>query len=177
MASARALLFAVPGCSWRLLAAPRSSLGPHGSSWRLLADIHEAMILSSKTHVSLPTAILNVSHEVYSGSLKIHATIVLLTSGAKARKSSTQVSCDWFSVGFWSQDQKVLKSSLLGQVFSTSGAKDRESSNRASYQSVTQLNLSVSIGLLIGSLMALMISNSFWSVLLGKLARQFSDGI
>ena len=35
-------------------------------------------------------------------------------------------------VDFWSQGQKVIKSTLLGLVLSTSGAKARKSSNRAS---------------------------------------------
>jgi hypothetical protein len=78
--------------------------------------------------------------------------LVLSTSGAKARKSSNRASWDWFCrlpeprpeshqieppgtsfVDFWSQGQKVIKSSLLGLVLSTSGAKARKSSNRASW--------------------------------------------
>jgi hypothetical protein len=77
---------------------------------------------------------------------------VLSTSGAKARKSSNRASWDWFCrlleprrgshqieppgtgfVDFWSQGQKVIKSSLLGPVLSTSGANARKSSNRASW--------------------------------------------
>ena len=76
--------------------------------------------------------------------------LVLSTSGAKARKSSTRASWDWFCrlleprpgshqieppgtgfVDFWSQGQKVIKSSFLGLVLSTSGAKARKSLNRA----------------------------------------------
>ena len=78
--------------------------------------------------------------------------LVSSTSGAKARKSSNRASWDYFCrllgprpeshqieppgttfIDFWGQGQKVIKSSLLGLVFSTSGAKARKSSNRASW--------------------------------------------
>ena len=74
------------------------------------------------------------------------------TSGANAGKSSNRASWDWFCrlleprpeshqieppgtgfIDFWSQDQKVTKSSLLGLVLSTPAAKARKSSNRASW--------------------------------------------
>ena len=42
-------------------------------------------------------------------------------------------------VDFWSQGQKVIKSSLLGLVFSTSGANARKSLNRASWDSFCRL--------------------------------------
>jgi hypothetical protein len=78
--------------------------------------------------------------------------LVLSTSGAMARKSSNRASWDWFCrllepwpeshqiespgtgfVDFWSHGRKVIKSSLLGLVLSTSGAMARKSSNRASW--------------------------------------------
>ena len=42
-------------------------------------------------------------------------------------------------VDFWSQGQKVIKSNLLGLVFSTSGANARKSLNRASWDSFCRL--------------------------------------
>ena len=70
--------------------------------------------------------------------------LLLSTSEAKARKSLNRASWDWFSrlleprpeshqieppgttfVDFWGQGQKVIKSSLLGLLLSTSGAKQK----------------------------------------------------
>ena len=78
--------------------------------------------------------------------------LVFSTPGAKARKSSNRPPWNWFCrlleptpeshqielhgtgfVDFWSQGQKVIKSSLLRLVLSTSRAKARKSSNRASW--------------------------------------------
>ena len=171
MAGTRALLFAAPGCSWRLLAAPRSSLGAYGRFGRLMAEISENhCFIKQNLNLSFPRTILNVSHELYSSSF---LGLVFLSSGAKARKSSNRVSWDsfyrflepmletsnrasWDSVfrfleprpascqiefpgsGFvdsLSQGQEVIKSSLLGLVFSASGAKARKSSNRLSWDS------------------------------------------
>ena len=42
-------------------------------------------------------------------------------------------------VDFWSQCEKVIESNFLGLVFSTSGAKTRKSSNRASWYSFCRL--------------------------------------
>ena len=75
--------------------------------------------------------------------------LVFSMSGAKARKSSNRASQDWFHrllepmpeshqstapgsgfLDFWSQGQKAIKSSLLGFVLSTSGAKAEKSSNQ-----------------------------------------------
>ena len=58
--------------------------------------------------------------------------IVLLIPGSKAWKSSNQASWDWFWQ-LWSHGRKVIKSSLLGRVLSTSGAMAGKSSNRASW--------------------------------------------
>ena len=78
--------------------------------------------------------------------------LVFSTSGAKTRKSSNRAS--WYSfcrlleprpesdqieppgngfVDFWSHGRKVIKSSFLGLVLSTSGAMAGKSSNRASW--------------------------------------------
>ena len=78
--------------------------------------------------------------------------MISLISGAKARKSSNQLSRDWFHrlleprpeshqikvpgdgfLDIWSQGQKVTKSSLLGLALSNSGAKAEKSSNRTSW--------------------------------------------
>ncbi len=78
--------------------------------------------------------------------------LILSTSEAKAGKSSNRAFWNSFCrlleprpeshqieppgtgfVDFWSQGQKVIKSSFLGLVLSTSGAKARKSSNRASW--------------------------------------------
>jgi len=77
--------------------------------------------------------------------------IILLTSGARARKSPNRHSGLWFCrllepgpeslqidtpgsdfVDFWSQGQKVFKSMLQVMILSTSGARARKSSNRYS---------------------------------------------
>ena len=64
MASTNAPVIAALGCSWRVLLAPGSSLGAHGSSWRLLAEICENhCFIERNLHFSLPNAILNVSHQ------------------------------------------------------------------------------------------------------------------
>ena len=74
--------------------------------------------------------------------------LALLTSAAKAGMSPNRDSWDWFCrllepglasheieplgtvfVDFWSQGQKLIKSSFLGLVFFTSGDKARTSSN------------------------------------------------
>ena len=80
--------------------------------------------------------------------------IILSTSGPNARKCSNRASWASFCrilkpklesaqierpgryfVDFWSQCQKVLKSSLLGVILSTSEAKARKCSNRCSWTS------------------------------------------
>ena len=91
-------------------------------------------------------------------------TIVLLIAGSKVRKKSNQASWDWFCrllepwpeshqieppgtgfLDFWSQGQKVIKSSLPGLLFSTSGIKARISSNPASWGLVSLGHLLVSL--------------------------------
>ena len=90
-----------------------SSLVAHGSSWWLLAGIYKNhCFIKQSLYFSFPRAILNVSQELYSGSLKMHE--------------------DHRFVGFWIQGQKTIKSSFLGLVLSTSGAKSRKSLNRVS---------------------------------------------
>ena len=80
--------------------------------------------------------------------------IVLLIPRSKARKSSNQASWDWFCrlleprpeshqieppgtgfLHFWCQGQKVIKSSLLGLVLSTSWANAEKSLNQVSWDS------------------------------------------
>ena len=80
--------------------------------------------------------------------------IVLLIPGSKARKSLNQASWDWFCrllepwleshqieppgigfVDFWSHGRKVIKSSLLKLVLSTSWANAEKSLNRVSWDS------------------------------------------
>ena len=63
--------------------------------------------MKQNRHFSFPRAILNVSQEVYSGSFKMHE--------------------DYRFVDFWIQGQKTIKSSLMGLVLMTSGAKTRKS--------------------------------------------------
>ena len=84
--------------------------------------------------------------------------VILSTSGANARECSNRASWASFCrllkpmpesaqieppgrhfVDFWSQCQKVLKSSILGVILSTSEAKARKCSNRASWTSVCRL--------------------------------------
>ena len=62
----------------------------------------------------------------------------MLIPGSKARKSSNQASGTGF-VDFWSHGQKVIKSSLLGLVLSTSGDKAGKSLNRVSWDSFCRL--------------------------------------
>ena len=84
--------------------------------------------------------------------------LVFSISGANARKCSNRASWDSFYrlleprpeshqiklpgtgfLDFWSQRQKVFKSSFLGFVLSTSGAKARKSSNRVSWDWFSRL--------------------------------------
>ena len=147
------MLRAGPVGSWEL-----SSLGTHDSSWWLLGEMYKNhWSILQNLYFSFPRTILSVSQKLYSGSLRVHEGhcfvyswiqsqkiiksnllgLVLLTSGAKAGKSSNRVSWDWFSprlvprleshqiehlgIGFddfLSQCWKVIKSSLLGLVLS-----------------------------------------------------------
>ena len=70
-------------------------------------------------YFSFPKAILNVSQEVYPGSFKILE--------------------DYRVVDFWIQGQKTIKSSLMGLVLMTSGAKTRKS-----WHNITSRNILVS---------------------------------
>ena len=84
--------------------------------------------------------------------------LVFSISGANARKCLNRASWDSFCrlleprpeshqiklpgtgfLDFWSQRQKVFKSSFLGFVLSTSGAKARKSSNRVSWDWFSRL--------------------------------------
>ena len=64
-------------------------------------------------YFSFPRAILRVSQKLYSGSLRVHESHCFVDS--------------------WIQGSKIIKSSLLGLVLSTSGAMAGKSSNRASW--------------------------------------------
>ena len=112
LAVTRTLFLASPGCSWQLLAAPRSALGAHGRSWRKFMKAYR--FTTQNLYFLFPRATLNVSHELYSGSLKIYENHCF--------------------VDFWIQGQKIIKSSLLRLVLSTSGANARKSSHRASWE-------------------------------------------
>ena len=93
--------------------APGTSLGAHGTSWRLLAEIYENHgFIKQNACFSFPRASPNVSHELYSRSFKIYENHCF--------------------VAFWIQGQKNIKSSIPGLVLSASGAQARKSSNRAS---------------------------------------------
>ena len=70
-------------------------------------------------YFSFSKAILNVSQEVYSGSFKMHE--------------------DYRFVDFWIQGQKTIKSSLMGLVLMTSGAKTRKS-----WHNITSKNILLS---------------------------------
>ena len=59
--------------------------------------------------------------------------LILSTSGAKAGMLQIEHSGHHF-VDFWSQGQKVLKSSLLGVILSISEAKARKCSNLCSWE-------------------------------------------
>ena len=88
--------------------------------------------------------------------------LVFSISGANARKCLNRASWDSFYrlleprpeshqiklpgtgfLDFWSQRQKVFKSSFLGFVLSTSGAKARKSSNRVSWDWFCLINTSI----------------------------------
>ena len=70
-------------------------------------------------YFSFTKAILNISQEVYSGSFKMLE--------------------DYRVVDFWIQGQKTIKSSLMGLVLMTSGAKTRKS-----WHNITSKNILVS---------------------------------
>ena len=100
LASTRARLLAALGCSWRLPAAPWVPMATSvGSWWKCMKII---VLFEQHFYFSFRMAILNVSHELYSGSLKVMKTL----------------------------GQKVIKSSFLGFVLSTSGANAGKSLNR-----------------------------------------------
>ena len=70
-------------------------------------------------YFSFPRAILNVSQDLYSGSFQMHE--------------------DYRFVDFWIQGQKTIKSSLMGLVLMTSGAKTRKS-----WHNITSKNILLS---------------------------------
>ena len=70
-------------------------------------------------YFSFPKAILNVSQEVYPGSFEILE--------------------DYRVVDFWIQGQKTIKSSLMGLVLMTSGAKTKKS-----WHNITSKNILLS---------------------------------
>ena len=108
LAGTRAPVIAVHWCSGRVLLAPESSLGAHGSSWWLLAEMYKNhWFIKQNLYFSSPRATLNVSHDLYSAAFKIHE--------------------NHCSVDFWIQGQKTIKSSFMGLVLMTSGAKTRKS--------------------------------------------------
>ena len=114
LASTRAPVIAAHWCSGKVLLAPGSSLGTHGRSWWLLAQIYENhSFIKQNLYFSFPRAILRVSQKLYSGSLRVHESHCFVDS--------------------WIQGSKIIKSSLLGLVLSTSGAMAGKSSNRASW--------------------------------------------
>ena len=120
----------VPGVLW----SPMVALS---GSWR---NFLETIVLSSKTHIFHPPWLFLTSPKSYIlDNSKCVKTIVLSTSGSKAREQSNHVSWGWFCrlleprleshqieppwTGFldvWSQGQKAIKSSFLGLVLPTS---------------------------------------------------------
>ena len=101
LAGTRAPVIAVHSCSRRVLLAPESSLGAHGSSWWLLVEMYKNhRFIKQNLYFSLPRTILSVSQKLYSGSLRVHESHCFVDS--------------------WIQGQKIIKSSLLGLVLSTS---------------------------------------------------------
>ena len=133
--------------------ASGSSLGAHGCSRGLPAkiyqnhDLYPAAFKIHENHCSVDFWI--EGQKIIKSSF---LELVLSISGANARKSSNRAFLDWFSrclepkpkryqiefpgvafVGFLIRGWKVVKSSLLGLVLSTSGAKARKSSNQPSW--------------------------------------------
>ena len=97
LASTRAPVIAAHWCSGRVLLAPGSSLGAHGSSWWLLAWIYETVVPLSKTYIFHSPGLFWTSPKTYIlDHSKCMKTIVLSTSGSKARKPSNQASWGWF---------------------------------------------------------------------------------
>ena len=75
--------------------------------------------MKQNLYFSLPRAILNVSQDLYTVSFQIHE--------------------DYRFVDFWIQGQKTIKSSLMGLVLMTSGAKTRKS-----WHNITSKNILLS---------------------------------
>ena len=75
--------------------------------------------MKQNRYFSFPRAILNVSQDLYSGSFQMHE--------------------DYRFVDFWIQGQKTIKSSLMGLVLMTSGAKTRKS-----WHNITSKNILLS---------------------------------
>ena len=88
---------------------------PGGSCW--LLGIH--CFIKQNLYFSFPRATLNVSQQLYSGSLRIHESYCFLDS--------------------WIKCSKIIKSSLLGLVLPTFGAMAGKSSNRASWDWFSRL--------------------------------------
>ena len=143
-------LIDAPGRSCWLLRALWVPMVALGGSWRKCI---KTMDLCSKTYMFHSPVLFLASPKSYIlDHWEFMQAIVLLIPGSKARKSSNQASWDWFCrlleprpeshqielpgigfVDFWSHGRKVIKSSLLGLVLSTSGAMAGKSSNRASW--------------------------------------------
>ena len=87
LASTRALVLAALGCSWRVLLALGSSLGSHGSSWLLLAEIYGNHRFIKQHHIfHSPWLLLTFPMSCILNHSQFTKTIVLSTSGSTARK-------------------------------------------------------------------------------------------
>ena len=130
-------LFDAPGGSCWLLRALWAPMVALGGSWRKCI---KTIDLLSKTYIfHSPELFFGCPKSYILDHCQFMKAIVLLIPGSKARKSSNQASWDWFcrlleprpeshqiefpGTGFlyvWWQGQKVIKSSILGLVLSTS---------------------------------------------------------
>ena len=145
-----------PGGSCWLLGALWAPMVAPGGSWR---KYMKTTVVLSKTHIFHSPGLFLTSPKTYIlDHSKCMKTIILSTSGSKARKPPNQASWGWFWwlleprleshqieppwTGFLdvcSQGQQVIKSSFLGLVLPTSWAKAGNSSNRASWDSFCRL--------------------------------------
>ena len=117
-------LIDAPGGSCWLLGALWARMVPPGGSWQ---KFMKTIVLFSKTYVfHFPGLLLTSPMSCILDPL--------FCSLLDPRAENHQIKHPGTGfVGFWSPGQKITKSSLLGLVFSLSGAKPRMSSNRASW--------------------------------------------
>ena len=120
-------LLCVLGGSSCLLGA----LGANGSSWRRLAEINSNHRFIKQTDIfHFPGLLLTCPMSCILDHWKSWKPLFCRTLDPRLENHEIELPGTGFN-DFWSQGQKVIKSSLLGLVVPTSGAKASKSINRA----------------------------------------------